>query len=969
MSNRCELHLIRDWDTAWTEVVRPWLGGGAGLRRDYVIVPTRGQAHGLKLRCVRENLPLLGVEFLTPALARQKWRALPTPSAKAFRPAMGRELLLLNLRAAIEQHLAVLTPDDAEWGWWKSLQSDPEGALDGFDELLQAGFVAGDFPAQSLATVFGAIAARADEFGYDLAPQQEIAAGLAIPPPDAALLGGRLLLHGFSAGNWPDFFALAAIARRGGDVVVSVPEPELRGRRAADEQWVEVWSALLGVEPRPASLPQQESKGTAVVGLWTGESPLPGESAAAAKLLVGRTRADEMHLVANEVVRLLNDAAENIAVVFPRADAAHRRLIGLLTARGVPFNDLLEAVGSPPVEARVQRRYLEFQERGARIEELLALWPLLRALGFTELPPAQARDVCERVFDERQTHALEVLHERIAAGDRPEWTEVARVVAQLLPRWPATLTLAEGLERFEKTCVRFNLPLPETWPALSAYARHDGRELPLRVVLSVLASFLPEKSPMTNAPGRGKFAPVTLTTARRAAALTWSHVIFAESNAGVWPAKFEPNCWLTDEQRRQLNERGRFSLGLFTSDDRAALEKQLLCGVAANAQKQVVLSAALFEEENPELMLAPNAWMERVLLREKAGVADTDWEKRFAELARQAPPEEVADDPSAEAWREIWRRRRDPARPFDEYFLSGDPAETRPARLAARLIERGAADPAELWFGAVLGVARVEWRPFVRARKRALGSLAHRLLARAMRGTTAGGRFFRRPEAGAARANLAEAVTEWRAMWPDDRYWDSFHAELAETAGSLLDKLLALGDAPWVAVEAALPRGTKIPLGGDATAEVAGRMDVVLSARPDWSGADVDIVDFKTGADAALTAAAMARGASLQLGVYLAALKALGAADGRVWMIKPGGAKPGCVTMSELAEALTPLAQLGRHLASGRYGALTPDRTDFSRGFAWPIACTPIPAGVLREKFAATFGLPAQAVEEEAGDE
>ena len=59
-SPRLALHLARHADTAWREVIRPWLEAGAGrLDPAHVIVPTRGQAQALKQRCLRENLPLL----------------------------------------------------------------------------------------------------------------------------------------------------------------------------------------------------------------------------------------------------------------------------------------------------------------------------------------------------------------------------------------------------------------------------------------------------------------------------------------------------------------------------------------------------------------------------------------------------------------------------------------------------------------------------------------------------------------------------------------------------------------------------------------------------------------------------------------------------------------------------------------------------------------------------------------------
>jgi hypothetical protein len=169
-----------------------------------------------------------------------------------------------------------------------------------------------------------------------------------------------------------------------------------------------------------------------------------------------------------------------------------------------------------------------------------------------------------------------------------------------------------------------------------------------------------------------------------------------------------------------------------------------------------------------------------------------------------------------------------------------------------------------------------------------------------------------------------------------------------------------------VAVEASLPAGTAIGLGAEGgSVGVTGRMDLALSDRPEWAGAQVDIVDFKTGADARLSARGMARGASLQLGIYLAAVATLGVKGAQVWMLKPDGSKPAGLGLTELDEALAGLARLGRHLATGRYGALTADRTDFSHGYEWPLACTPVRRAVLDRKFAATFGALAEEVADE----
>jgi hypothetical protein len=107
---------------------------------------------------------------------------------------------------------------------------------------------------------------------------------------------------------------------------------------------------------------------------------------------------------------------------------------------------------------------------------------------------------------------------------------------------------------------------------------------------------------------------VTLTTCRRAAGVAWSDVIFAEANAGVWPKRREPSVWIGDDERRGLDKSaGRFSLGMPTSDDRAELERRLYCAIARDTRRRVIFSAALFSEDEPEVRLSPNAWLERVM--------------------------------------------------------------------------------------------------------------------------------------------------------------------------------------------------------------------------------------------------------------------------------------------------------------------------------------------------------------------
>src|SRR5581483_4877050 len=162
--------------------------------------------------------------------------------------------------------------------------------------------------------------------------------------------------------------------------------------------------------------------------------------------------------------------------------------------------------------------------------------------------------------------------------------------------------------------------------------------------------------------------------------------------------------------------------------------------------------------------------------------------------------------------------------------------------------------------------------PFTRARRKALGQRAHEVLAAVLRADDRVGQGFGlMPAREEAETRLAAALAERRRQWPDDRYWDSFAAELAQVCRALLANVYALAAGPYVATEVRLPEAAEVRRGG-APIAMSGRLDLVRLDRPEWRGAEVDIVDFKTGGDADLSAERMGRtGASLQLGIYLAA--------------------------------------------------------------------------------------------------
>ena len=245
--------------------------------------------------------------------------------------------------------------------------------------------------------------------------------------------------------------------------------------------------------------PIDDSPGcSSVADLWTGKDG----SDALAEVIVGKSRSDEMALVARRIEQLLASGAENIAVVFTKADVAHILLAQDLTRRGVVFADLLESSGSPSIDLQLFRGILKFYSRGCRLEDLLSLWPLFRSLNLASQPTAIVRRICEQLFDEFQVHSLEACAAKLQAGEKTEWKEVARIVGLLLPSWPAELTFAYALERFGAACAAFGLEVPAEWTPLAQFAKKQKESFPAAIIFSSLESFLPERVPTAKPVGK-----------------------------------------------------------------------------------------------------------------------------------------------------------------------------------------------------------------------------------------------------------------------------------------------------------------------------------------------------------------------------------------------------------------------------------------------------------------------------------
>lgn len=951
-----QLFLTQDWDAAWQTVVKPWLSCSDGLFPGYVVVPTRGQARALRLRMAQEGVVSIGARFVTPGLIRR----LPVPGLRNSAVVPDRAILefAFTLSAAEACERGGLGRD--EEGLARSLLSRPSDPLDDWDDLLRAGLDEYSFPHPFVRRTFRLLRDWLLARGFSV-PHSEAYPSSKQDLPVSADGTDRALIYGFGADCWRDGPDLFRLSRAMKAVTAVVPFPSFSGK-PLEEEWVSQFESAFETESLSLT-DQAEQRWGGLARSWVLNDASEGESAVCREvpILIGRDPAAEVALVFNQIVAWLDRPQARIAVVFPVSSPAVADLAVRLRDAGIRFCDEIATTGAPSGEIALLKAFLAYQGGGSRLEELWAVARLLRSNGDFSLTAGQSRDWIERAFDACQSH-------RVADALKSAevlLTSTGEVMAKLIEAlgfWPERLSVDDGVARLEACAERWGLEIPERLVGLDRLIAASEGVYPRETVVDLLIRSLPERAPRQGL-DRDDFAPVVLTTRKRATAQVWSHVLFAGSNAEAWPKPVEETFWLGDSARREVNRKAGVPGMLHLAEDTSLLERLSCLDICNNTVDGVAFSACLRVNDGTETEWSPHPWLERVLLQRSrsaqdgsdSGKAGGFTRKYWQALARQTGEDPAIDSGPIREWAEIWHRRRDPSQPFDAWFYCHESMNPSHRRWAARLLEAGFRDPVHLWYDGIMRLRRIPESPLARSRRKELGSLVHRFLALSVRGDAQPGAIHPMPSVELCRDRLERMLADFRRSRPDDAYWQSFCLELAALTRNLLERVLGPDASSWVGAEISLPREARIGTAyGDLP--VSGRIDLIETNRPEWAGASMTISDYKTGTDGPLNATRMGeRGQSLQLGVYLKAAMELGASGVIVRMIQSEKEKDSSLTDEVLEQIQPAFDRLGRQILSGRFGQRTPDRSRFASGFEAPLACVPIPLAVLEQKTEVTF--------------
>jgi PD-(D/E)XK nuclease superfamily len=964
------LHAYAHLEDAWAGGVEVWCREATDLAltagtRSWLVCATRGQGEWVKSRLLRAGVPLVGLEFLDPSALRRRLCGILQVAA----PGTGRELMELLVRWHGRNDPGAIAATETPGQWLKALT-----------ELAEAGWLdearmVRDFVPASLRAYVGSL--QDSPLWLPGVDQNLLAAAAhqarSTPPVQ------RLCLLGFDPSSLPLTNLLLAAIRAADSQRMFVPSPRA-GNETLNEAWLSVFESALGTAAEVCAS-FSDARYDALIRRLEG-ADLDGEISHAPSFLVAATWKDQIELVADSIASWLDSdttgLADRLAVVVPERGATSIALSRRLADVGIAHDDTLGERPEPAWSVQLQRAIVTYLLDGT------SGGALLRLLAARESVASDGRLLATEATMHRRhedTQRAEARH--LVRGD------FSAAVVAALGKWDSDLTVREAHNSWDAAIAALQLPGPRTteamtvlapaWAALETMFSSEDR-IPAKMLLEFLDSALASIPAAGSGPGfRTRHARVVITTLREAATQTWNHVIMVDANEGVWPLAPTANRLLPEELREALNARRGHRCPLLTSLDKMRLEESLFLSLLENCAAEFQFASSCHKADSPNLEAHPNEWVLRCLVEaQPAGDAPPDptgaWTARTASVVLPG-----GTLPSSE-WQhlhDVHAGRRDPAKPFDEYFHNYQSFGTRPQPppLSARDVEKLEHTPAQLALKLVFEAEnRRGATNFARNDRTTIGRLVHRWIELALR----------RPE----RTNFTSSVlqeildtglVDVRAAHERSLrrefglagdqalpgWWLSVLEQSERLARRCLEMLCrsALADGTFtMETERKQTESIATPAGGKL--HLTGRFDLLLR-----DARRVQILDFKSGKNASKIAAAkmLANGSDLQFVAYLWLAMAMDSASAQVGLVTPDVLRADLLGGAD-ADSFRPLLEKYAAMQSnGSFGQSAGVAGRFETCEELPMATVPVPVRTLAKK-AALFGWVVTSHPEEGDD-
>lgn len=1001
---RVSLHIGPSFASAWESVLLPWFKTAALASLESnetvaVATPFPSGAAFLRSKLLEHEIPLLGVKFITPPRLRELLLAEEAASlplrehlrlllATAAESVAGRTLEDVDsaaVAASAEEALAAIA---------KSISRSPDNLLRAFDQISAAGWDFQSIGAPAVREIIHAFEGLVRQCKFKLVHEadRDALANAKNTPPRFS----HLLSVGFTAKHWPlwPLLQAAVFSASRATVVLEYPREQTR---ATDESWIGTWEENFD---SAAPITDQTERNHPFVHLnQPANTGTDSDSRKEPLFLVGLNATEQAQAICAIALKFLAEkSCARLGILFPRAGALPRLVSEFLTRSGIPHHDAIGHLTPGEFEEPAWNAWLHLQENHQ-------LEPVLRFLEANPdstdgLPIQEVRENLRWVYRQILIDDINVLREFCTRQTDAE--KLARIAKLLrsIAFLPSKATLAQFLT--ETKTIFSKLKWDNRWTEIDRFAQgwsaasslEFSRAIYLRWLKEILDSFTIARA----AQAAHVYSRVHLLSYAEADGHEWSHLILAGLNQGEWPQSQRESGFLPDEEIADLNgratRRGKQGEGhsvlskdktfLLSAQDERQIALRQFSAALESAEHGLAITASLLQESAPERIWNPSELFSQAyfvarnaplsqetmaMLREKTSA----WLKDQL-LFESAPVAEAEIDQT----RVAYEARRKAEVPFGEYeFALREPID-REITLRATEWDKVVKTPALIWLKTFLGVENQE--PNLNQWNAATGTWVHDWLAKiaASEGKNSFADF---PTGNEMCERIAHAADRFRKTIVDlcaasgrpvPDWWSSGWSNALALADFLASKLAEVKGWPRMAAEWRLESPQFLSLSDGNKLRVRGRIDLILSqTQPNDSqltGADVWIVDYKTGSQKPLTPPGrtpearaanlrkkLVRGDAIQLGLYGLAARELGVTKIHlsILSLRTELERPQ-LAMADLAADSDFWTELYRMQETGIFGLRGLIRNEFGFNPDYPLATLPIDKEFLDEKWVLT---------------
>ena len=981
----------RQFPAAWEAVVSPWLRTQSARAFEpgerWLAVADSAMAAGVKAAAVRDGLPLLGVAVLTPGLLRKRLMQRADVQAIA---ATREDLQFLA-------HLAAAQVGDARVG--RAVRLDPGVAVRAFDAAAHAGCSEAGF-----APVFRPVIRALERYlaltGLRTTAAIDRALADAEPGPGAPPLS--LLLLGFGPRHGHLLPLLEACGQLATDGCLCVPEVTQPRHATVIASTLEARfgpAEAVCAEPDEA-LDAAERRGDAFEA-GTGPAAVDNEAvaaggappltvAAAADVEAEATMAVDAALTAleqrtgSEPVAI---AVSSIAAPIARATAARLEALGLPHLDG-PGHPPGRDPGQQALEAWITWQQTQQLDDFANYLEVCA--------NHGGLAPATARGMRQQL----DAAAGETLDTRLAvifaALERSENAASAQTASRATgvtgdggvarntaaaadwrrrhPLLPEVATFGDFLDASLAACATTGWPRsPQLIAERAAPLRRAALgSVPRDAFLQWFAEVVRVPGRSRQEAGRQPFSGLYLLPVSEATAQTWSALVLAGMQAMEWPPPAPGNpflparritAWNTEALQPGPHGEGEPVLRpgrtmVLSPADEEALFAEEVRQLLSATRGPVTATFSLDNGRDETSEGQPAAHWQRLHHLRHGHAADRDTYLAMARQWDQRQPPPQADGTDFTHLRDTWRERRNPSRPFSAHSYALEAPVPPGFALSCKAWETARKTPATAWYRHVLKVDPRETLSADAVLARTSGTWLHQWISANLSATpqpvpTAevwaaaidGAAEAAKAHLGAVSGLVGQAVPDWVLAALADR---------RREARALATELASAAAGDFISVEWPLPDAEPLPLPDGTPLHRRGRIDALVTDRAAWldGGARLWVIDYKTGAQKALSAREIPRGTGLQVALYAQFLQVLAAPEELSASVISPSAKVG--PQMAIAEILG-FEEVWTWLASVQSTGVFGDRETQNqpeRRQQYPLACLPIPPDLLNRRWA-----------------